>query len=240
MRSRLFTTCFLITFGLFSAEASAQPVRGMSMEIPKDSFELKPDNFGTYGNDIDSLVVAGARFAITLCTDKRSCTTLPEKEPQPPGKRKLLLDLTHPVPNTGATSHGIIEAYAANFGAFWGQDKTKRTRYGEKEGWVIRSVLDIPIDSTILSERVEIRFFLNGRQHILQFGPWVAGQYQTNQGIYNGNGTTRATISRTSENTWILDSGLGSIGRLWDNSTSSKPVDLGLFQFRFFATFTSR
>jgi hypothetical protein len=38
---------------------------------------------------------------------------------------------------------------------------------------------------------IEIRFFLNGAQHVLQFGPWAAGQFQPSQGALNGQDYSR-------------------------------------------------
>jgi len=76
-----------------------------------------------------------------------------------------------------------------------------------------------------------LRFFLDGRQHILQFSPWVAGQYQRGQGRLNGAGTTRATLLRTAADTWVVRAPPGSIARLWDNSNPTAPQDLGLYYF---------
>jgi hypothetical protein len=127
----------------------------------------------------------------------------------------------------------VRPADKANFGAFWEQDTTTRATYNGREGWAIRSALDVPVGHTVVSHRVELRFFAEGHQHILQFGPWTAGQFQPNQGALSGVGSTPATISRTSDTTWVVRSATRSVGRLWDNSDPAHPLDLGLYEFSF-------
>ncbi len=189
-------------------------------------YSLRPDNGSSY-RDGESGVSATGNVAIALCTDRRTCTTLPERVPDEPSQRALVLDLASPVLNSGAKNLGAVRATAANFGVFWEQDKTQREVVNGRDGWVIRTVLDMSIGSTVESERIEIRFFLNSTQHVLQFGPWTAGQYQTNQVGLTGDGTTRGTITRASETIWRVQSGAASLGRLWDNRDPAHPVDLG-------------
>src|SRR2546421_670549 len=83
-----------------------------------------------------------------------------EHEPPDPAQRALVLDLRSPVLSSNAKDLGTVRATAANFGAFWGQDRTQRAVINGREGWVIRSVLDMKTESTIESERIEIRFFM--------------------------------------------------------------------------------
>ena len=109
-----------------------------------------------------------------------------------------------------------------------------------REGWVIRSVLDMKTESTIESERIEIRFFMKGAHHVLQFGPWTAGQYQTRQTGLTGDGSTSGTITRVSETRWKIQSGSGSVGRLWDNRDPAHPVDLGLYRFTYHVEFSRK
>jgi hypothetical protein len=197
------------------------------------------DAGGSYSDGTKGVVATG-NVAIVMCTDQRTCTTYPEREPTEPSQRALLLDLRTPVAASGAKDQGIVRATAANFGAFWGQDTTKRAMVNGVEGWVIRSVLDMAVGRTIESERVEIRFFINGIQHVLQFGPWTAGQYQPNQRGLTGDGTIRGTITRVSETRWLVRSGPESLGRLWDNRDPSHPADLGLYRFSYLVQFDSK
>ena len=152
-------------------------------------------------------------------------------------KRALVLDLRSPVLNSGAKDLGVIHAPGASFCAFWGQDKTRRVVNNGREGAMIRIISDIDVGAKVESERIEIRFFLNGAQHILQFGPWTAGQYQSRQGAFHGQGTTAGTILRVSGTKWRVQSGPDSIGRLWDNRDPSHPIDVGLYRVSYFVEF---
>jgi hypothetical protein len=219
--------------------AQAPRVRpSFAVEIPPGS-SLMSDGMGPY-RDGERGVIASGNVAISLCTDQRTCTTYPEHEPQSPAQRALILDLRSPVLSSNAKDRDTVRAAAANFGAFWGQDKTKRAVINGREGWIIRSVLDMEIGTTIQSERIEIRFFMNGAQHVLQFGPWTAGQYQTNQAGLTGDGSTPGTITRLSETSWRVQSGSDSLGRLWDNRDPAHPVDLGLYRFSYHAEFNRK
>ena len=222
------TLLFLVSV---SSQVSGQAKHPFSIEIA-GGHSLRPDGKGPYRND-EPHVQAFGGLAITLCTEEDTCTTLPEKMPTSESPRALVFDLSAPVRASGAVTRGVVSASFANFGAFWGQDTTQRTRYGKFDGWLIRNALEIPVDSTVESERVELRFFNKGTQYILQFGPWVAGQYQPKQGPLNGNGTTRGTITRTSRTTWVVRSGAESVGRLWHNRNPAKPVDRGLYRFSY-------
>ena len=216
--------------------AQAPRVRpSFAVEIPQGN-SLTSDGMGPYRDGEEGLIATG-NFAVSLCTDQRTCTTYPEQEPADSAQRALILDLRSPVLSSNAKDRGTVRAAAANFGAFWGQDKTKRAVINGREGWIIRSVLDMKIGTTIQSERIEIRFFMNGAQHVLQFGPWTAGQYQTNQGGLTGDGSTPGTITRLSETSWRVQSGSDSLGRLWDNRDPAHPVDLGLYRFSYRAEF---
>jgi hypothetical protein len=217
-----------------------RPAREMVAELPVSGFALRSDGAGSYRADSTNSLIVDGRYGLALCTDRRVCSTLPESPPSKPGDRALLLDLSHPVPGSGAVDRGLVKSANANFGAFWGQDTTRKATYNGRVGWVIRSLLDLPIDSTIRSERVELRFFMNGVQHVLQFGPWVAGQYQPRQGPFHGNGTSQGVVTRTAPDRWVIRSGPNSIGRLWDNSNPAQPRDLGLYSFTYEVLFTAR
>jgi hypothetical protein len=217
-----------------SAQAPTPPVR-VNFEVQiAPGRSLGSDGSGSYVDGERGILAFHGAFALALCTDGRICGTSPAREPETQSERRLVLDLRSPVAASGAKDRGIIRASSANMGAFWGQDMTKRAVYNGQELPLIRRVLDLDVGHTIESERVEIRFFMNGVQHILQFGPWTAGQVQrTNQVVFHGEGTTRGTITRVSETKWLLRSASESIGRLWDNHDPSHPVDLGLYRFSY-------
>lgn len=195
-----------------------------------DGHSLRSDGAGVYRNGAGGAKVFAA-FALTLCVGyENPCGTLPGTARSPDSGRVFLVDLTRPV-RAGGVDRGVVRSAQANFGAFWGQDTTRRTSYGGIDGWVLHHTLDLPIATPISSERVELRFFLDGRQHILQLGPWVTGQYQQSQGRLNGAGTTRATLLRTGSGTWVVRAPPGSVARLWDNGNPAAPQDLGLYYF---------
>jgi hypothetical protein len=196
------------------------------------AYSLRTDGSGPYRHG-DRGVVGVSNLGIILCTDQRTCSTLPERAPTDAAKRALVLDLGSPVLDSGAKDLGVIHAHGASFCAFWGQDKTRRVVNNGREGPMIRIVSDIDVGANVESQRIEIRFFLNGAQHILQFGPWTAGQYQPRQGAFNGQGTTTGTIFRVSETKWRVQSGPDSVGRLWNNRDPAHPVDLGLYRFSY-------
>jgi len=222
-----------------AAQSSATPgARAFEIEVAS-GHSLSADGRGVY-RDGEAGVGAFGLFAITLCSDGRRCSTLPETAPVRSTSRTLVLDLRRAVAGSGSVPRGLLTAETANFGAFWEQDTTRRATYNGREGWAIRSALDVPIGRTVRSSRVEIRFSANGRQHILQFGPWTAGQFQPNQGAFSGDGSTQATIERPSDTTWIVRSGERSVGRLWDNSNPTRPIDLGLYEFTFEVRYRAR
>lgn len=230
----------VLTFATITLAQDQQPYRQLLADIPMSGFSLRSDGRGTYrAEDSTSLVVEG-HYGLALCMDRTVCSTLPQAPLGKPGDRHIIIDLSRPIAQTGAIGRGLVTSANANFGAFWGQDTTRRAAYGQRTGWVIRSLLNLPADSTIRSERVELRFFLDGAQHVLQFGPWVAGQYQPRQGPFHGDGSTRASITRTPTDRWIIRSGPNAIGRLWDNSDPAHPRDLGLYSFTFEVVFTGR
>lgn len=219
-----------------SAQAPQSPARQSFVAEVLPARSLTSDGSGSY-RDREGFVTAFGMYALALCTDTRAgtCSTYPvARAPKPfEDARALVLDLSAPVIASGAKNLGVIRSAPANFGAFWGQDTTQRAVINGREGWIIRSVLDMDVGRTIESERVEIRFFRNGVQHILQFGPWTAGQYQPSQGAFTGDGTTPGRITRVSETQWLVTSGAESLGRLWDNHDPSHPTDLGLYRFSY-------
>jgi hypothetical protein len=237
MRMRLLLIGVLALSAALGSTALAQHSGRFAVEV-LDGESLQSDGKGPYV-DARGLVGTVAVNGIALCMHYRICGTLPERPPATESDRALGLDLRHPVAGSGAQDLGLVRATASNFGALWEQDSTRLSTdnaTGQPRP-VIRPVLSVPVGRTVVSQRVEIRFFLDGVQHILQFGPWVAGQYQTQQGRYTGDGTTRGTIAHPSATEWVVRSGAGSLGRLWDNHDPAHPKDLGLYRFTYAVRF---
>jgi hypothetical protein len=219
------------------SQAPAQHSGRFAVEV-LDGASLQSDGKGPYV-DARGLVGTVAVNGIALCMNYRICGTLPARPPATASDRALMLDLRHPVLSSGARDLGLVRATPSNFGVLWEQDST-RLASDNASGQarpVIRPVLSVPVGHSVVSQRVELRFFRDGVQHILQFGPWVAGQYQTQQGRYTGDGTTRGTIAHPSATEWVVRSGAASLGRLWDNQDPAHPKDLGLYRFSYAVRF---
>jgi hypothetical protein len=187
-----------ILASMLLAAASVPPAalkaqtREFSSVIVEEGHSLRPDERTPYRSG-QQFVRAFGNLGFTLCTEASVCTTLPEKDPPIEGRRWLSLDLSNPVPGSGAVARGVLRAYGGGFGVFWMQDTTRRTTVNGREGWVIRSMVDIPVDSAVRSHRVAIGFFPGGKHHVLQFGPWTAGQYQGRDSTRSGKAATTAT-----------------------------------------------
>jgi len=101
---------------------------------------------------------------------------------------------------------------------------------------VIWNVRDIPVGGVVLSDRTEIAIYIQGALHYLELGPWALGQCAEGYaegGVLNGEGTTPARITRTSELEYVVEALPGSVARLWDIRRMSAPVNLGLYGVSF-------
>ena len=87
------------------------------------------------------------------------------------------------------------------------------------------------------SERIEMYVQVNGIQHVLQMGPWTMGEFSPRAQV-SGDATTKAKITRESEDAWRISAPKGSIARLWEYSDIQRPVDKGLYYFDFDMKFT--
>jgi Tol biopolymer transport system component len=149
-----------------------------------------------------------------------------------PHERYMTFDLSRPVEGSGAVKLTSQKDHLARFHVFWKHDHVPGASVER-----VHLMTDIAIGATVESDRVELWSMVGGVQHILQFGPWVLGEF-TPRAPIGGEGTTKATITRVSEDTWRIKAPEGSIGRLWDYSDSNKPVDKGLYYFDFDVEFS--
>lgn len=216
-------------------------IRHMAAEVDDaPGYSLRSDGKGPYHWQDRSRVFEN-RLALFLCTEAKTCSTLPQAAPAGTEvNRVLLVDLSSPLEER-AKKLGIIRSPDVTLIVFWGEDKTTRMIYSVSgiEGYGNRDVRAMPVGETHPSERTELRFFLDGAQHILQFGPWTAGHFQKNQGPLNGTATTEATIAKVDESRYTVRSGKNSVGRLWDNRHPEHPVDRGLYSFSFAVNFSA-
>jgi hypothetical protein len=209
-----------------------------AMASVKDGHSLRADGRGVYRAREKDTFISADSYSAVVCAGQCGSGTLPAVGNSRPLNRALLVDLSKPVPGGGSVPREVVRG--ATFGSFLGQDDSIQMlalngtlRPG------IRRVKHIPVGKTVISDRTEIRFFIGTIQHILQFGPWTAGEYQaTNQAVFHGDGTTRASITRQSATSWVVRSAPHSVGRLWDNRDPTHPVDLGLYYFSFRVQFS--
>jgi hypothetical protein len=226
-----------------AAAAALDKILGWPIEIRSDlgsrkrmiayvdtgAFSFRGDGLGFY----DGLEIGG------FCLHPLECSNNFLGPSNHPKARAVELDLSHPVASSGATRLGVIRDYDAFFAPNWDQDSTRKVPCRGTVCAFPRAIILMPVDSTVVSQRVEIRFYVNGKKRLLQFGPWVSGQWS---GIarLNGNGTTNARITRTSWWTWTVELPPGSRGRLWDISNPQTSRDLGLYEFSFRVFFEPR
>jgi hypothetical protein len=140
-------------------------------------------------------------------------------------RRSLLIDLSRPVPNGGATSLGLIRDNEAAVHMFYAHVHRKNI--------LSMGTLD-PADTLFTSDRTEFQFRIDGAPHLLQMGEWVQGEFQgSNATPIHGEGTSSATISHPNVGSWTFSAPEGSKARLWDLSDPSKPIDRGLYYLPF-------
>ena len=96
---------------------------------------------------------------------------------------------------------------------------------------------EVSVGTTVEADRVEMWSLVNDVQYVLQMGPWAMGEFSPRSSI-NGEGTTKAKITRETEDSWRITAPSESVARLWDYSDIEHPVDKGLYYFDFDVKFT--
>lgn len=135
------------------------------------------------------------------------------------GSRTFALDLSSPVPGDIGVPLGVFNGIGL-INVHWYTDSA----------FVQHSFFDIPIDSTVDAELVEIGFFVDGVTYALQVGPQPTGMCYTGRTAIHGMGTSQATIVRTSADEWIVDLPAGSIGRVFDvHLRMPRAINKGLY-----------
>lgn len=186
---------------------------------PKSNY-LKSDAFGGYLNNLDN-VVSVSTHAYNLRILRKDNGDL--------SKRSLILDLNHPLINTGAKTQGIIIDNTASFHVFYKLDTTIKP-------WVVYNFREMPIGSTVTSPRTELYIHINGNLNCLQLGFWGRGDCNEpdgKAGHNGGTGTTSVQVTRNSESEYTIEAREGSVGRLWDVSNVPRTIDKGLFKTGF-------
>jgi len=190
---------------------------------------LRGDGFGPYADKEKGSMVFG-RMALSAFAwgQVDSMSNKPSPDAEVSRERSMIFDLTRPVPGSGATKVQTTNDYLARFHAFWKHDH---------EVEKIFVVNDIPIGATVETDRVEMWAVVKGVQNVLQMGPWAMGEFSPRAAL-NGTGTTKAKITRETEDSWRIIAPKESIARLWEYSDIQNPVDKGLYYFDFDVKFT--
>jgi hypothetical protein len=136
--------------------------------------------------------------------------------------RTFSLNLGDPVAGGGGQPLGVVTVRGDNLlYASW-----------QRVGNLLRSLVSIPLGETVQADQLNVSFHLDGRFHVLQFGPRPLGSCHEGGGTrVHGGGTTAGTIHRASATRWVVDLPPGSVGRLFDAShTVRHAVDKGLYR----------
>jgi len=224
------------------AETKATPLRKITPEpsripcsaIIRDGFALSGDALGPYRDaesnssvyQIGALSIVSWKY-VDLLSNKPSPTAKAARQ------RSMVLDLSRPVEGSGAIRIQPSKDDLARFHVFWKYEEGPPGKSVDKQYFP----REIPVGTTVESDRVEMWTRVEGVQHVLQMGPWAMGRYTPRSAIH-GKGTTKATITRESESSWRIKAPDGSIARLWDYSDIQRPVDKGLYYFSFDVVFT--
>jgi hypothetical protein len=214
---------------LISANALGQVPTTRMYAVIHGGHSLKGDGYGPYEDGKQGSNVYG-RVALSIVT--WSHVDLMSNKPDPDVKaereRCMIFDLTRPVPDSGAKKVQTTFDYLARLHVFWRHDHETENIFAPEA---------IPVGTTVESERVEMWSMVDGIQHVLQMGPWAMGEFSPRSAI-NGAGTSKAKITRETEDSWRITAPNGSIARLWNYSDIQNPVDKGLYYFGFDVKFT--
>lgn len=196
--------------------------------IESGAFALRDDRRGPYKHGTNNVRAShGTATNLLLSASGREgqpgIGVIPPAGPNP---RMLEIDLSRPVAGSGARALGVVRDHAASFHTFYMWDAQR----------VIWNTRDIPVGSTVQSDRTEIAFQIRGVWHRLQMGPWAIGDcrepYAKGASIH-GTGTTPVSIERISGSDFVVSAPTSSRGRLWRYSDPARPEDLGLYEFSF-------
>jgi hypothetical protein len=196
----------------------------------ENGYSLRDDGRGAYVDDSDFAVVrSNQSFAIAAWKFIDWLSNKPDPTAGAEKVRSIAFDLGRPIASSGAKQFGIVADNLARFHVFWRHDHADNPKVRE---FIHRFEEVGPTGTTEKSSRVEMWVRVNGRQHVLQMGPWAMGEFSPRAKL-TGKGTSEAVITRTSQNTWTITATRGSIARLWDYQDIRNPIDMGLYYFDF-------
>jgi hypothetical protein len=194
--------------------------------VDPSSESLRDDGLGPYRHGVDR-VRTFRSFAFNLFLSRAPNSPSGPLDTAAFTSRALLFDLSRPVLASGASPVETIRDSAAVVHFHWMWDP------GRRVAWTFD---EIPVGGRGASDRVQFEFAVDGRPHILQFGPWAQGDCGEPYAFgakLDGNGTSRVQIERLGVDDYRLWAPSGSFARLWDYTEPQRPRDRGLYSFSF-------
>lgn len=142
--------------------------------------------------------------------------------------RKLVLNLSHPVPGGGGVPLGTITVGEHKLPQWFGLHTQWRTVDNTTQ-----NLADIAVGQMVPAAQMNVFFFIGDKFHLLQMGPQPFGHCHAGRNLVTGAATTAATIYRATATKWVVDLPPGSVGRLFDlHNTTAHAVDGGLYYLR--------
>jgi len=192
----------------------------IQVEVSDHNTSIRSDGLGPYVHGADSVsVTKAASLNLDLGGPRGEgrATTLNVVRPL---RRSLVVDLSQPVKESGATALGIIRDNETIVHMAF--------THVHERNMVSITRLE-PNDTLTPVERVEFQFRIRGAAHLLQMGEWTQGEFSRNVPRVSGAGTTTASVAHPDVSTWTVSAPQGSVARLWDLRDPAHPVDRGLY-----------
>jgi hypothetical protein len=166
---------------------------------------LRSDQRGPYVNDTDGVMaVLGSLFGTQVPGE-------PWSNSRRETDRRLRIDLSDPVPGSGAVASGVVGDPFAALEVYYRKDSRTDSLFGP---------LDMAVGEEVAAGRVELVFSVGEaweRLWALSFGSLPRGYCEGAPTVQDLTGTTPPILKRVSSTTWTVRLPRESIGRLWSN-----------------------
>jgi len=217
MVNRMLTGRILLTIGILTCgSASSRPADDVPLNMVVGSTgQIRNDGKGPYSTGVDYVGIwlepsKWRRMSFDFCMD------WPFKIPPAP-TRTVEHHLTAPVPRGGGASLGV-------FTSPFGNDLV----ISKPIAGSVSSFTDMAVGASVSPDSAEVRFCNSDctEYYSIIFGVDSVWYPQLRM---NGAGSTKVTVTRTSNTSWAIIFPPKSIGRLWKRS--GKLTDLGLYYY---------
>ena len=199
----------------------------MIASIDPGSIHLKSDGKGSYMDGVDKIVSKNEHgYNLEISGHRLLYRSGNRKELSP---RSIIVHLNEPLNGSGATDRGILNDNDFELHILYKIDTTVTPQ-------VVYNFRDIAVGTSVEADRTELIFYIEGKAHLLTFGPWGFGQNNepnAHGGKIHGAGTSPVIVRRESPSRYLIYTKAESTGRLWEMTNLSKPINKGLYRFRF-------